>query len=274
MRPQQWLRPSAAAQLVVRRRQRSAEVEELGGDLLKHGSVRRCDAEFTQLDLRRCPRKVECPLRGVRIVIAARQFVRMLCRGCDKGGEGHADRLTRRHPDPRAKRDDRIEHRTRGARQLASRGHRNRVAYRSPSADEARTVSFTADVTDAVTPRIDDMHAPQLDFVGRPLATHCGDRRAPAMPFRFDEQARERRMRQIGALRGHCDFTVARELDLVRLATGIGERDATHFGRVGRHDSDLGACLDIAIDAVQRHTIRRQPGAAVRCGNAERLERR
>ena len=81
-------------------------------------------------------------------------------------------------------------------------------------------------------------------------------------------------MREIGGLCRHRDFTVARQLDLVRFAASVGERHASDFSGVGGDDGDFRARLDVAVHAMQRHAIRRQPRATDRRGLAERLIRR
>ena len=236
---------------------RVAEIE-VAGQLLKHRGVGGREAEFAELDQARGGGQVEGPLGRVRIVIAAGHLERPLAAGGDQGREGHRRRLPGIDPHSGSEREDRIQHGAGRATEFTIRLQRHRIANRTAPAQEPGPVGLAGHPADPLLPGIDDVDTPERRIRRGARAPDGRDRGTPLMPLGFDEQIAERRVSPVGVGRSQHDLAVARQLDLARVVSIVGDGHPPHLGRLLGHDGDLGPGFDVAIVPVKGDPVDRE----------------
>ena len=190
-------------------------------ELLVQRRVGRRDTQLAELDLRLHPRQVERALRAVRIVVPIRQLQRPLAVRRDERRERHTHRLAARDAVTRA-RSANTGSRTApvvpesGPSALVVEPAGRRTA-RQP-AQEPRAIRLAAHRPDLVAPggaRAAPRRLPRARAHMDAPSTTRGRRDAriaalPRLPFRLDEQIRERRLPTVGVVRSEHDLAVAR----------------------------------------------------------------
>ena len=209
-----------------------------------------------QRDVRVRERHRQHARSGGAVAILAHQRQRRLAIVLDPGCEGHADERARRHAHALAQRSDRIEHRTRGARERTV--ERERVLKRAATADEARTVRLPLDGAAETAIDAQDVIGPYLRLVGRSRTPAEEQPRAGRVVFRFDEQLPECRMGEVVLRPPQDDLGVAGNLDLPRPVAPVGDRQPSHLDVVFRRHRDLQLRLEIAVTPAIRHLVELQ----------------
>ena len=191
------------------------------------------------------------------VVVLLRQRSRRLAIGRDASGERETRESPRLQPHPLPQADDRIEHRAGGTRERATVQRDGTVVAAAP-AQKTRPAAFP--FGRRLGSSID---AERVEGPGGRLG--CGAWPASAeqsgtvrQVLGLDEQLAEGRVRHVVFLPPEHDLRVARDLDLPRLSTLVGEREASNFHVLFGRDHHLELRLDAIVGAAKHRALVRE----------------
>ncbi len=174
-------------------------------------------------------------------------------RGSGVDGEAMADR------------DDRIQHRTLGARQRTGERHRDGFRHASAAPDESPAVGLARNLAGLCAVRGHQMEHPRHLLLEGARPTGAKNGASPRDDLGLDEQVAECRMQRVRGRRREDHLGIARHVQRPRGPRPIGDVDPAELDVVFRRNHDLGMRLEIEILASKlRPALREDRFVAIR----------
>ena len=237
------VRPQARCPAVVafqqggRRPQRRVRVEDPVRQSLEQVRLVGVDAEVLQLDLCLRPRQDRGALvdGGLAVLVGEVQCVRPRCG--DAGRERRVDRGARSQADPVPQTEDRVQHGADGVRQRPPVDDRHGGSDGMIPAEESSAIRLVLDHPAGLGVDRGDVRGPDRVLEAGPRPPRRQQRPDSGDELGLDEEVLERRVGNVGSLRGQCDLGVRRDLDVALLCAEVGQGQAADLGIVFcRHD--------------------------------------
>ena len=203
--------------------------------------------ELAQIDLPVSPRHIENAIRQMPVVILVDQHERSFARVGHAGDEIEDDRFIRCQRQGVTDRDDRIEDRTGGVRQLAGSTHRCRIGHRAASPEKLQAIRFKRHLTRRTAAHGHQMQHPGRVFLVRTGPSRTEDHVSVFDDFRLHEQIGKGRMRGVGGGWSENHFGIAGQLNRARNLCAVRDRAAPDFDVVFGRDGNLRVHPDIAV---------------------------
>ena len=175
---------------------------------------------------------------------------RLFARVGDQRRERHAHRRSWRHGDPGAQAENGVEHAAGRVRQRPSGFDRKGRAGVSIATDEARAIRLVLQARGCCGAQHVNGPDRRLGLAARPSrGEQCT---ALRIEVRADEQIRERRVGEVGSMRGEHQLRVAGEFDFTVTRTLVAEAHPAQFTVVFRRDDDFERRTQFVVQPADR----------------------